>query len=120
PPALDELGLLASLREQALHSSDQIHIRLDLPDALPPFSAAVEVAVYRVAQEALTNVLRHAQASHCDVHLTVDEQVNLLWLDIQDDGCGLPAQRKAGVGLISMRERAEELGGTCLVEPVST
>jgi signal transduction histidine kinase len=120
PPTLDELGLLVALHEQAIQYSDQLHIHLDLPQCLPPLSAAVEVALYRVAQEALTNVVRHAHASHCDLRLALDEQANLLRLDIQDDGCGLPAQRKVGVGLVSMRERAEELGGTWLIEPAST
>ncbi len=119
PPALDELGLLAVLREQAIQYGDQVHIHLDIPHCLPPLSAAVEVALYRVTQEALTNVVRHAHASHCDVHLVLDEQANLLRLDIQDDGCGLPAMRKVGVGLVSMRERAEELGGTWLIESAS-
>lgn len=117
PPALDELGLLAALREQAIQYGDQVHIHLDIPERLPPLSAALEVALYRVTQEALTNVVRHAHATHCNMHLVLDEQASLLRLDIQDDGCGLPTMRKVGVGLVSMRERAEELGGTWLIEP---
>ena len=80
----------------------------------PPLPAAVEVAVYRIAQEALTNVVRHARAKCCVVRLAVDEDVTL---DIFDDGVGIPAGRSAGVGLSSMRERARELGGTCVIEP---
>jgi len=120
PPALDELGLLDALREQAIQYGDQLHIHLDLPESLPPLSAAVEVALYRITQEALTNVVRHAHASHCSAHLALEEQASLLRLDILDDGCGLPDKRKVGVGLTSMRERAEELGGTFLIETVST
>jgi signal transduction histidine kinase len=120
PPVLDELGLLNALREQAIQYGDQVDIHPDLPENLPPLSAAVEVALYRITQEALTNVVRHAYATHCYIHLTLQEQSNLLRLDIQDDGCGLPAERKVGVGLVSMRERAEELGGTFLIEPVPT
>jgi signal transduction histidine kinase len=120
PPALDELGLLSALRELTLQYSDQISIHLDAPPCLPELSAAVEVAVYRIAQEALTNVVRHAAAGHCDLRLVLDEPVGWLSLCIQDDGDGLPPSRSVGVGLVSMRERAEELGGTWTIEPVPT
>jgi two-component system, NarL family, sensor kinase len=73
----------------------------------------VEVAAYRIALEALTNVVRHAQARTCHIILTVTGE---LVLDIEDDGRGLPASLKAGIGLLSMRERAAELGGTCVIE----
>jgi signal transduction histidine kinase len=120
PPALDELGLLSALRELTLQYSDQISIRLDVPTCLPELSAAVEVALYRIAQEALTNVVRHAHARHCDLRLTLDETTGWLSLSIQDDGSGLPSSRGVGVGLVSMRERAEELCGTWTIEPVPT
>ena len=118
PPALDELGLVSALHELTLQSSDQISTHLEAPTCLPELPAAVEVAVYRIAQEALTNVVRHAQARHCTVRLTLDEPSGWLALSIQDDGCGLSSSRGVGVGLISMRERAEELGGTCMIQPV--
>lgn len=89
---------------------------MDAPEQLPPLSAAVEVACYRIAQEALTNVVHHGKAQNCMVRLTPGE---LLTLEITDDGVGLPTKHKAGVGLNSMRERAEELGGTCIIEPAS-
>jgi signal transduction histidine kinase len=95
-------------------------MHLDAPTCLPELSAAVEVAVYRIAQEALTNVVRHAAAQLCFIRLTLDEPVDWLSLSIQDDGCGLPKARSIGVGLISMRERAEELGGTWTIEPVES
>lgn len=120
PPALDELGLVSALRELALQYSDQVPMHLDAPACLPELSAAVEVAVYRIAQEALTNVVRHAGARRCDMRLTLDEPTGRLSLFIQDDGRGLPRGKSVGVGLISMRERAEELGGTCHIEPVPT
>jgi signal transduction histidine kinase len=120
PPALDELGLLAALRELTLQYSDQVSMHLDAPTCLPELSAAVEVAVYRIAQEALTNVVRHAAARSCVIQLTLDEPAGWLALSIQDDGCGLPQARSVGVGLISMRERAEELGGMCSIEQVPT
>lgn len=117
PPALDELGLVSALRELALQYSDQVTMHLDTPDCLPEFPAAVEVAVYRIAQEALTNVVRHADAHQCVLGLALDETSGVLTLSIQDDGCGLSPSRGVGVGLVSMRERAEELGGTWNIGP---
>jgi signal transduction histidine kinase len=72
--------------------------------------AAVEVAAYRILQEALTNVVRHAGARTCTVSIQVNDTLDLA---VRDDGCGVPADCHAGVGLPSMRERAAELGGTC-------
>jgi signal transduction histidine kinase len=89
---------------------------VEAPKQLPPLSAAMEVACYRIAQEAITNVSRHAKASHCRVNLTVDESRGTLLLEVTDDGVGMPDDRLAGVGMTSMRERAEELGGTLTVE----
>jgi signal transduction histidine kinase len=119
PPALDELGLLSALRELTLQYGDQVSLHLDAPACLPELPAALEVAVYRIAQEALTNVVRHAAARHCDLRLALDERTGWLCLCIQDDGCGLPPSRGVGVGLVSMRERAEELGGTWTIEPLT-
>ncbi|HEX7735548.1 MAG TPA: GAF domain-containing sensor histidine kinase, partial [Ktedonobacteraceae bacterium] len=118
PPALDELGLVSALRELALQHSDQVAMHLDAPSCLPELSAAVEVAIYRIAQEALTNVVRHAGARRCDIRLALNERAGWLSLSVQDDGCGLPQERSVGIGLISMRERAEELGGTWSIERV--
>ncbi len=114
PPALDELGLVSALREQAAqYAHTGVQITVDAPESLPPLPAAVEVAAYRIAQEALTNVVRHAHARNCAVQLALDEA---LCLEIRDDGCGLPAAHPMGVGLSSMRERAAELGGQCVIE----
>jgi signal transduction histidine kinase len=116
PPALDALGLLPALNEQILQYSDvgdqALHISLEAPADLPPVPAAIEVAVFRIAQEALTNVVRHAHATRCIVSLALCEQEQVLSLTITDNGCGLLPRRATGVGLASMRERAEELGGT--------
>lgn len=115
PPAIDDAGLVGALRQQGQALVAQTEGRLAVTvvgstagHVLPP---AVEVAAYRIACEALTNAARHSGAArvrvdlHCDTHLR---------LQVCDDGNGAaPAQ--AGTGLTSMRERAEELGGTCMV-----
>jgi signal transduction histidine kinase len=81
---------------------------------LAQLPAAVEVAAYRIAQEAVTNVVRHAEARACTITLDVADAG--LRLMVEDDGNGLASDRRAGVGLGSMRERAEELGGTLDLE----
>ena len=114
PPALDELGLISALREQAAqYNLNGLCIDIDAPENLPPLPAAVEVAAYRITQEALTNVVRHAHAQSCNVRFTVS---GALQVEVVDNGKGLGNGFRAGVGLNSMRERAEELGGTCIIE----
>jgi signal transduction histidine kinase len=123
PPALDDLGLLGALGENAAqYSAKGLSVSVEAPERLPPLSAAVEVACYRIAQEALTNVVRHAEASTCTVYLAIDE-ASVLQLEVRDDGRGIPhlqenSSVRTGVGLTSMRERASELGGSLLVEPL--
>jgi signal transduction histidine kinase len=116
PPVLDELGLLSAIREHLaqLDQPDGLHLALEAPEAVPELSAAVEVAVYRIVLEALTNVVRHAHAQTCLVRLELGDAGDLC-LSITDDGIGLPATLQAGVGLTSLRERAAELGGTCQI-----
>ena len=112
PPALDQLGLAGALRQQAttLSAGDpQLTCDVYAPDPMPPLPAAVEVAAFRIAQEALTNVARHASARRAAGTITVDDALEL---EVRDDGCGLPKHHHHGVGLTSMRERATELGGT--------
>jgi signal transduction histidine kinase len=124
PPALDDLGLLGALGESAAqYSAKGLHVSVEGPDNLPPLSAAVEVAAYRIAQEALTNVARHAEATTCTVYLAIEE-AGALCVEVRDDGRGVPDSQenssvRAGVGLMSMRERATELGGSLVVEPLS-
>lgn len=114
PPALDDLGLLLALREQAAaYQQAGLQIIIATPERLPTLSAAVEVALYRIVQEAMTNVVRHANARRCVVRLRID---NGLWVAIEDDGRGLPASRRSGIGLTSIRERTTELGGTLTIE----
>lgn len=119
PPALDELGLLSALREQAASSQHQgLQILIDAPEHLPLLPAAVEVAAYRIVQEALTNVVRHAEARQCLVCLRLRERV--LTLQITDDGKGIAPLHRIGVGWLSMQERAVELGGRCSMTDASS
>ena len=111
PPALDQLRLLASRRALAAQQVPRgSELRVDAPSSLPALPAAVEVSAYWIAQEALTNITRHANARSCHLRLAVETTV--LRLEIEDDGTGL-ATATAGVGLQTMRERATEVGGTC-------
>ena len=114
PPALDELGIIPAIREQAQQfSTGGLQVLVDAPDEMPPLPAAVEVAVYRIVLEALTNVGRHAHAHQCRIFIGVEDQVNI---EVADDGIGLPASHRSGVGIASMRERVSELGGSCTIE----
>lgn len=118
PPALDDVGLAGALRQlAATHANKGLHIELIVPEVMPSLTAAVEVAIYRIVQEALTNVVRHAQARRCRVHLSIDETPAALRLLVEDDGIGLFTAAQPGVGLHSMRERAEELDGSFSVMP---
>jgi signal transduction histidine kinase len=103
---------LQSLAQQYSHTG--LRVSVEAPETLPVLSAAGEVAAYRIAQEAMTNVARHAGARTCTLSVHADTH---LVLEISDDGRGFSDERR-GVGLTSMRERAEELGGTCVVESV--
>src|SRR5450755_227700 len=116
PPSLDELGLVGAIQERAAQeSASGLSVDIVIPENLPVLSAAVEVAAYRIIQEALVNVIRHAHAHRCSVHLEVKQ--GLLQVEIVDDGIGLKTGYRAGVGLLSMRERAEELGGRWEISP---
>jgi signal transduction histidine kinase len=122
PPTLDELGLVGAIRQYAAQydlpgtpgdPDGNLRVTVEAPEQLPVLPAAVEVAAYRIVQEALTNVARHAQARTCTVRVAI---ANEFEMEIVDDGVGFPAVSCTGVGLVSMRERAEESGGSCRVE----
>ncbi|QBR93088.1 histidine kinase [Nocardioides euryhalodurans] len=109
PPALDDRGLVGALSQLGERvATGGLAVRVEATD-LGPLPAAVEVAAYRIAGEALTNVARHAHASLCVVGLAVTD--GDLVVEVVDDGRGIPADAEAGVGLVSLRERAAELGG---------
>jgi two-component system NarL family sensor kinase len=117
PPALDDLGLVVALRTQAAtlgQGSNTMVISVEADSDLATLPAAVEVAAYRIALEAVANAARHAKARHCQVRLHQDGS---LLVEVRDDGVGFAPGWQAGVGFTSMRERAVELGGTLRVEP---
>lgn len=115
PPTLDELGLTEAIREhvQNVATTQDLRITIDAPEDLPEIPAAIEVAALRIVQEALNNVIRHAQASHCAVSIRINGS---LQIRIEDDGVGMAPDAVRGVGLLSMRERAAEVGGVCEIE----
>ncbi len=111
PPAVDDLGLFGAIAElgRELADGSGLAVTVDLPDPRPDLPAAVEVAAYRITQEALTNVVRHARASQCRVtgSLSDDDLV----IVVLDDGCG-GAQASTGLGIPGMCDRAGEIGGS--------
>jgi signal transduction histidine kinase len=117
PPALDDLGLTGVLAQHAASCSTAggLQVSIDTGPGLPALPAAVEVAAYRIATEAVTNVTRHAGARTATVKLTASN--GMLQVEVTDDGRGVSPAHRAGVGLTSMRERAEELGGSCTLQP---
>jgi len=130
PPSLDDLGLVGALRERATQAAlptgtlaarervAKLQITVEAADDLPALPAALEVAAYRIVQEALANVVRHAHAATCQVRLSVAE--GSLYIAVSDDGVDIaPGQQTEG-GLLSMYERAAEVGGRCSVQTGST
>ncbi len=117
PPVLDELGLVAAIRERADQlSSVDLQIAVEEAENVGALPAAVEVAAYRITHEALANVELHSRARSCRVRFWREcEPRQVLCLEVLDDGIGLPDSpaRRSGVGLLSMSERAAELGGSC-------
>lgn len=125
PPVLDELGLVPAVRSWLDGFSERTGIPVDIsmPLQMDRLSPEMETALFRIVQEAVGNVHRHAHASHASVRLKV-ENGGVTELEIMDDGRGFNAvlsggaqsNRKAGVGLLGMRERATQLGGSFSIE----
>jgi signal transduction histidine kinase len=118
PPGLDELGLPAALENCVdgwRKRLPSVSFELDAPAECPPWGEAVNMALYRVVQESLTNVAKHAQARHVRISLEqakAQHGVGPVVLRVSDDGIGAAhAAREDGLGLIGMRERIESLGG---------
>lgn len=118
PEALDDLGLVNAFIAlcNRISESGDIEVVRHLPEFMPPHPAEVDLVVYRVAQEALTNVIRHADARRAEVTLESDE--TFLRLRVRDDGRGMPVGRAAAesTGISGMRERALLVGGTLTVD----
>ena len=131
PPALDDLGLAVALQELVGELAQTLatpEIFVQTPETFDDLPAAVEMAAYCIAQEALTNVVKHAEASKCQLTLwieklpassmrpTGEKPTIVLFLEVQDNGRGITQDNANGVGLISMRERAAEVGGRLTIE----
>ncbi len=117
PPALDQLGLVEAIRDLARsHGGGPALEIYTPPEGLPRLPAAVEVSAYRIILEAWNNVFKHAQAGRCIVVLQVEQ--GILVVSIQDDGVGMPKEYRSGMGLRSMRARAQEIGGGLDVESI--
>jgi signal transduction histidine kinase len=115
PPALDELGLIFALDELCRqYEGSSIKVSLEASEIDFPLHAAIEVAAYRIVQEAVTNARKHSKGTHCKVALGIED--SLLRITIRDNGVGLPDNRNNGIGLHSMRERAEEVDGQFLIK----
>ena len=117
PPALDQLGLVEAIRDLARsHGGGPALEIFTPPEGLPRLPAAVEVSAYRIILEAWNNVFKHARAGRCIVVFQAEQE--MLVVSIQDDGIGMPKEYRSGVGLRSMRARAQEIGGRLDVESV--
>jgi two-component system sensor histidine kinase UhpB len=122
PPLLDEVGLGPALQALIDGNVDRsaLVVTLDVPERLPRLPPSIELAAYRVVQEALTNVLRHSGASRLSLAARNDGGTLAVWLI--DDGCGFDPGQAAGatpgqhLGLVSMRERAAFAGGSLEVD----
>jgi two-component system NarL family sensor kinase len=114
PPAIDEVGLLDAIRQRATSLSGVVTFEVTGPHLLAhrleQLPAAVEVAAFRIASEAMTNVVRHSGATRCVVAVELN---GAFQLTVSDNGRGIDRTPNLGVGWTSMRERAAELGGSC-------
>jgi len=122
PSELDDLGLSPALRSLCVEFGERtgITVELECPDQSGKLPAEIELSAYRIAQEALTNVEKHAGACRVTVELTCDNV--RLRLRLRDDGCGFdmnapgPASKNGGMGLIDIQERVRLVGGTSTVK----
>ena len=100
---------ISAIRQRAAALAGEVAVEVEAPETLPTLPAAVEVAAFRIASEAMTNVARHSGASRCRVTVELDAALHLT---VSDNGRGTAKQTSHGVGWTSMRDRAAELGGS--------
>ena len=124
PPLLDEVGLASALRwyVEGFSERSKIEAKLDIPQDFAGLSKEMELSIFRVVQECLTNIHRHAGSSTAGIRVVQDEAC--LRVEIEDTGKGMPLEKESardssaytGVGLSGMRERLRQLGGTLHVQ----
>jgi PAS domain S-box-containing protein len=122
PPLLDERGLAAAVRwfADGFTQRSEVQVKLEVPLDLPRLPAEIEIALFRIVQEGLTNIHRHSGSSTATIRLMVDQ--NHVELEMRDAGKGLPKPRSdcyvspLGVGITGMRERVKQLGGQMKME----
>jgi len=115
PPMLAELGLAVAVDQQAMALARAAGFRAEVTMVVPsdPLPAALELAAYRIATEAITNAARHARPRRVSVCIKVS--AGEVAIEVADDGIGLPDEHRVGGGLRTMRQRATDLGGSCTV-----
>lgn len=118
PEVLELLGLEGALEEMLRHyQSEQCHFALDVEGNFSEVAQSVSISIYRIVQEALSNIIKHAQASQVTIKLHLQQSAHELRLELIDNGIGFNATEPAsGVGLMGMRERVLALNGTIHIE----
>ena len=121
PELLEHLGLVSALKSLAgtITGRGGLDLGWEFAPELPPLPADTELAVYRIAQESLTNAARHAQASHVWVSLQPDELERGIVLRVRDDGRGVEGRDGSGGGVRGMRERAAMIGARLTIEQIA-
>lgn len=119
PAVLDELGLVSALEQMAEEWNshhDETACHLSVEGEVDTIAGEIAINVYRIVQECLTNVARHAKATEVGVHLARDAENSRLRLEIEDDGVGFdPEKVRQGLGLLGIRERVRSLGGEMIL-----
>ncbi|TAL45541.1 MAG: histidine kinase, partial [Methylovulum sp.] len=119
PLVLTELGLKATLEDLLNHWSSrnpELQLSLHCPDAVDSLEQKITIQIFRIVQECVTNIVRHAQASRASINLELVSG-KLLQLQISDNGRGCERETlKTGFGVLGMRERINSLGGTLMIQ----
>jgi len=123
PLVLTELGLKATMEDLLNHWSTrnpELALTIDCPDEVDDLEQKITIQIFRVVQECLTNIVRHANAKQALIKLTLNGNGGFgktLWLEVSDDGQGCAADKiKTGFGLLGMRERIKSLGGEFTIQ----